>query len=173
MQVRQIRTWVYAFVLVLVLTLAACGSRQQPSRWDQAQQASSTQEQAPADDALPGSTFNQLFPREAAQTEGFNFTYTQEKAGFAEAALSREGTQVALLSISDTVTNPDAVEKYQDRSNTIAGYPAYEDEQVTAILVADRFQVQVFSETDSFTASDRETWLQHFDLDGLAALIPI
>jgi hypothetical protein len=166
--------------LILALTLTACVQQEEVSRWDEAQQASSTQQagsaptaqaaQAPTGDVLPGSAFNQLFPVEAARQSGFDFTYTQEKAGFAEAALSRDGTQVALLSVSDTLSNPQATEKYQNSTRTIAGYPAYESDNVTAILVADRFQVQAFSETDSFTGNDREVWLQQFDVNTLAAL---
>jgi hypothetical protein len=156
----------------LALALAACSSQQEPSRWENAQQESTEgqSDQAAAGEVVPGSQFNQLFPREAAESEGYSFTYTQEKEGFAEASLSRDGAVVALLSVSDTMTNPAAAEKYQDSSSMIAGYPAYQSENITAILVVDRFQVQAFSEADSFTASDREAWLQQFDLEGLAAL---
>jgi hypothetical protein len=156
--------------LVLGLVLAACGAQEEPSRWDEAQQTSTSSEQAAMDEAVPGSAFNPFFPRTAAENAGFDVTFTQEKDGFAEAALSRNGAQVALLSVSDTSTNPDATEKYQDSTGELAGYPLYEAEPVTAVLVDDRFQVQVFSETDDFSTDDRVFWLQQFDLEGIAAL---
>jgi hypothetical protein len=33
--------------------------------------------------------------------------------------------------------------------------------------VGDRYQVKVLSRDQAFTASDREAWLQKFDLNGL------
>jgi hypothetical protein len=156
--------------LALALVLAACGAQEEPSRWDEAQQTSTSNGQLAMDEAVPGSAFNPFFPGTAAENAGFDLTFTQEKDGFAEAALRRDGTQVALLSVSDTATNPEATEKYQDATSELAGYPLYEAEPVTAVLVEDRFQVQVFSETDDFSADDRAFWLQQFDLEGIAAL---
>jgi hypothetical protein len=159
--------------LALLLAVSACGRQEQaPSRWEQAQQESATLQAGDiaAGEIVPGSALNTFFPRSAAEQVGFDFTYTQEKAGFAEAALAKEGTRVALLSISDTTGNPAAAEKYADSSRTIAGYPAYEADNLTAILVADRFQVQAFSQDDAFTAADRASFLSEFDLAGLAAL---
>jgi hypothetical protein len=75
------------------------------------------------------------------------------------------------LAVFDTVSNPDAATKYADSRNSVAGYPAAAvGANGLAILVADRFQVQVRAITDEFSEVDRETWLQAFDLDGLAAL---
>lgn len=167
----RMRRLVFALCLAALFAVSACNRGQAPSRWNAAQQTSvAGQGNQPAGQIVPGSSFNRLFPRSAAQAEGLDFTFTQEKAGFAEASLSRDGQPAALLSISDTTANPSATEKYRSSTRTIAGYPAYQDENVTAVLVADRFQVQIFSESDSFTASDRETWLQKFDFGGLAAL---
>jgi hypothetical protein len=161
-----------ALCLALLLAVSACGRQEQPSRWDQAQQESATLQAGDiaAGEIVPGSALNAFFPRSAAEQVGFDFTFTQEKTGFAEAALSKEGTRVALLSISDTTSNPAAAAKYADSSSTIAGYPAYEADNLTAILVADRFQVQAFSQDDAFTAADRASFLSEFDLAGLAAL---
>jgi hypothetical protein len=117
---------------------------------------------------VPGSQFNKLFPK----SEGdFELVYTQEKVGFVEAKLNKKGEEAATLAISDTATNPSAAEKYKTASKKIGGYPAVAvGDNGTAILVADRFQVQIRSKQDSFTASDRETWLTKFDLAGLAVL---
>jgi hypothetical protein len=38
----------------------------------------------------------------------------------------------------------------------------------SAVLVADRYQVKVLSRSPAFTQSDRQSWLQRFDLSGLA-----
>lgn len=170
MELTRIRRWFGVLCLALVLAVAGCGSRPEPSRWDQAQQESSSNGQAAVRSPVPGSALNPFFPREAATQAGFDFTFTQEKEGFVEASLARDGAPVALLSMNDTTTNPAATEKYQNSGKEIAGYPAYEAENVTAILVADRFQVQVFSAADSFGPAEREAWLQQFDLAGLAAL---
>jgi hypothetical protein len=171
--VTQGRHWLVA--LVLTLALAACGAEEEPSRWDSAQQESSQQEsaedgQVATGEVVPGSTFNPLFPRGAAEMQGYGFTYLQEQEGFAEAALSRNGSQVALLSITDTATTPEMRDKYQNSTFQIDDYPAYEAENTTSVLVVNRFEVQVVSESDSFTAEDREAFIQEFDLPALAAI---
>ena len=83
------------------------------------------------------------------------------------------GTDLAMLSVSDTASNPTAVQKYQDSSRQIEGYPAVEIGRTgTGLLVKDRLQVKVLSRNEGFTSQDREDWLQKFDLDGLAGLVP-
>lgn len=155
------------FLFIVLVVLPACGDEPEPSRWDAAQEASTGEQAASStsDDALPGSTFNQFFP---ASGNGLEVVYTQEKQGFAEASLTKDGAEVATLSISDTVNNPDAVEKYKESDETLAGYPVVEiGDQGTGVLVADRFQVQVRSKADDFDQEDRHLWLSAFDLDGL------
>lgn len=117
---------------------------------------------------LAGGEFNKFFPKDQDE---YNVIYTQEKEGFAQAQLNFAGAEVATLSVSDTANNPSALEKFQQSSEEIAGYPAAAvGELGTAILVAERFQVQIRSKDASFTADDRATWLAAFDLAGLAAL---
>ena len=58
------------------------------------------------------------------------------------------------MSIFDTRSNPAAREKFQDTSETVGGYPATTRDNSTSILVADRFQVQLQSESGALTASD-------------------
>lgn len=156
-------------LLSLLLFVTGCAT-EPPSRFEQAQQESSQQRsgQAVAKDAVQGSNFNQFFPK---GSNGYKRIYTQEKQGFAEAKLQREGTDVAMLSISDTISNPTAAQKFQQSSRQIASYPAVEQgNTATAVLVADRFQVKIQSRDPAFTASDRQAWLQQFDLNGLAQL---
>ncbi|NER46447.1 MAG: hypothetical protein F6J92_07095 [Symploca sp. SIO1A3] len=160
---------ILAPLLLSVLLLVTACAPQSTSRFDQAQQESTQQKsgQAVSKDATQGAQFNKFFPPAGS---GYERVYTQEKKGFAQAKLKKDGKDVATLSINDTSSNPDAAAKYQGSSKKIAGYPVKETSKSTAILVGDRYQVKVQSRDESFTASDRETWLQKFNLQGLAGL---
>jgi hypothetical protein len=154
------RTLIWLTLVVLVLFPAAC---RRESRWDEADQASKGK-RAVSEEAVPGSALNKFFPQSG---DGAKVTYTQEKKGFAQADLNLDGQDVATLSISDTANNPSARDKF-DGAETLGGYPkASVGSKGTAILVADRFQVQIRSEDAGF---DRDTWLLEFDLAGLEGL---
>ncbi|MGD1907355.1 MAG: hypothetical protein ACFB0C_15405 [Leptolyngbyaceae cyanobacterium] len=164
-----------ALGLACLMLISACRASA-PSRWDTAQEAPPAVE-APASDTatatdtevLPGSSFNTFFP---AEGDGYERIYTQEKSGFAEAKLKQDGAELAMLSVSDTASNPAATTKYQSSDRTIAGYPAKDiGSTATGILVGDRLQVKVLSRSDDFDVSDREAWLEKFDLAGLEALV--
>ena len=115
-----------------------------------------------------GGSFNKMFPNDQ---DGYNRVFTQEKKGFAEALLRKGGKKVAIISISDIAANPAALSKYQSSGQQIAGYPAAPvGSQGSAILVGNRYQVQVRTMDPSFTADDRAAWLSKFNLSGLAAL---
>lgn len=166
---RNGRSVIAALLISTLLFLTAC-QPQAPSRFDQAQQESSQQRsgQAVAKNATQGSSFNNFFPGTQA---GYERVYTQEKKGFAEAKLKKDGKDVALLSISDTTSLPKAAAKFQNSTKKIGGYPALEiGNTQTAVLVGNRYQVKVLSRDPSFTQSDREAWLQKFKLNGLARL---
>jgi hypothetical protein len=157
------------------MLISACKASA-PSRWDTAQDApaieapASEPASATAADILPGSSFNAFFP---AEGNGYERIYTQEKSGFAEAKLKQDGAELAMLSVSDTAANPAATTKYQSSDRTIAGYPAKDiGSTATGILVGDRLQVKVLSRNDDFGVSDREVWLEKFDLAGLESLLP-
>ena len=161
-----------ALLLCLLIFTTACTPKT-PGRFDQAQQQSTQQRsgQAIAKDATQGSEFNKFFPKAG---DGYERVYTQEKKGFSEAKLKKEGKDLAVISISDTqgvkgTSNP--ADKFKTSTLTIAGYPAVTQGSTgTAILVGDRYQVKVQSRNPSFTASDREAWIQKFNLDGLSRL---
>ena len=116
-----------------------------------------------------GGEFNKFFPTAA---DGYERVYTQEKNGFAEAKLKQDGATLAMLSVSDTASNPNAALKYQNSDRTLAGYPLLEvGSTTTGLLVADRLQVKVLSRDPDFTPTEREAWLEQFDLAGLATLV--
>ncbi len=154
--------------VILITSTTACATKA-PSRFDAAQQESSRQRsgQAVAKTATQGSEFNKLFPQDSG---GYDRVLTQEKKGFSEANLKKDGKVVAQLAISDTTSTPTTAAGYKSSTKTIAGYPAKTlGSSKTSILVG-KYQVSVISKDPSFTASDREAWLQKFNLDGLSKL---
>lgn len=163
----SLRKFVITFSLIGCLLLTSCGSPT-TSRFDEAQQESTSKgATAVVDTAQSGSTFNRYFPDSA---DGYERVYSQEKKGFAQAKLKREGKEIAILSISD-VSSPSTVNKFQDSTSQIEGYPAIEQgTTATAILVNDRYQVKIRSKDDSFSPGDRQKWLGKFNLRGLAQL---
>ena len=156
--------------LLLFTGITAC-SPQPPSRFDQAQQESTKKGvKAVAKNSEQGSSFNQFFPESG---DGYERVYTQEKKGFAEAKLKKDGKDMAMMAISDTINTPSAAAKFEKSTTKIAGYPSVQQgATATALLVGDRFQVKVLSRSPEFTVGDRETWLAKFDLKGLARLKP-
>ncbi|OKH14600.1 hypothetical protein [[Limnothrix rosea] IAM M-220] len=116
-----------------------------------------------------GSAFNKFFPEGTGSD--FDVTYTQEKEGFAEVKLSQKGTEMAKISISDTVTNLTARSKFEGAKEQVAGFPLVaQGKKAHAVLVGDRYQVKVMSRDDSFTDVDRKAWLGKVDLKGLSSL---
>lgn len=163
-----------SLLLSVMLLISACSTLAPPppSPYEQVQEETTGRGavEAVADDAVQGSNFNRLFPSAA---EGYDVVPTQEKQGFAEYKLKQDGTTLAMLSISDTLSTPDAAAKFASSDRQIAGFPAVDvGSTQTAILVGDRFQVKVQSRDPSFEASDRAAWIEKFDLEGLLQLVP-
>jgi hypothetical protein len=95
--------------------------------------------------------------------------FSQEKPGFVEAKLSKDGKQMAVLTISDTTTEPDAKTKFANSTEKVKGYPlVLVGKNQSALLVKDRYQVKVSS--TELDADARKAWLERFDLSGLAGL---
>lgn len=152
-------------LLSVLLLVTACGGAKEPSRFQGAQQQNTP---AVVQESEKGGSFNKYFPKTSGE---YSLTYTQEKKGAAIAKLKKGGKDVAELSITDTVNNPTARDKFKQSTQKIAGYPAAtQGTTMTSILVADRFQVKVRSLDPSFTQSDQEAWLQKFTLSGIASL---
>ena len=111
-------------VLALALLAAAC---HQESRWDAAQRATEGKKTSVSEDAVAGKVFNRFFPK---QEEGYNIVFKQEKAGFAQAALEKDGQELAVFSIFDTVSNPEARSKFEGVTESVAGYPVVTEESI-------------------------------------------
>jgi len=162
------RKFLVAFFLTSCLLLTSC-TQKAPSRFDNAQQESTSKgATAVVDDSQSGSAFNRYFPDSGS---GYDRVYSQEKKGFAQAKLKKDGKEIAILSISDVLDNPSTVNKFQDSITKIKGFPAVsQGQKATAVLVGDRYQVKIRSKDKSFSESDREKWLGKFDLRGLSKL---
>jgi len=166
--IANLRKVLAPFLIVTLLMVTSC-AQQPPSRYDAAQKEStqgSQRNQTVSQEAIQGSNFNKFFP---ASGEGYQRVYTQEKRGFAQAALKQNGQKIATLSISDTIGNETAKTKFEKTSQKIGGYPAVQQgKTTTAVLVADRYQVKVSSK--QLSQSEREEWLTRFNLSALANL---
>jgi hypothetical protein len=164
----SLRKLLLGLFLGIFLLVSACSS-QPPSRFEQAQQASTSKNaSAVVKESESGGSFNRFFPQ---ASDGYQRVYTQEKQGFAQAKLKKDGKEIAVMSISDTRNNPTAIAKFKESTEEINGYPLVNQGSTgTAVLVGDRFQVKVLSRDPSFTQSDRSYWLSKFDLDGLSQL---
>ena len=172
------RRWLRTFIplcLCLLLVVTACAqapNKQAVNTYEQIQQETTGRNTpaAVAKEAEKGSAFNQFFP---TSNGDYEVVPAQEKKGFAEYKLKRNGETVAMLAINDTLSVPTAAAKYQNASEAIAGHPTV-DQGITAtgLLVNGRYQVKVLSRSPDFSRDDRVDWLQKFDLIGLAQLEP-
>ncbi|MFB2968296.1 hypothetical protein ACE1CD_04935 [Aerosakkonema sp. BLCC-F183] len=171
MNFNRLRRIIPALLLaVLLLVTSTSCQAQDKSPYAQAQKESTQRGATPAvaKNAEQGSSFNKFFPKSA---DGYQVVPAQEKKGFAEYKLNKDGKNVAVMSINDTVSTPDAQKKYQQSTEKIGGYPAAEAPgNATGVLVNNRYQVKVASRDKSFTKNDRVTWLQKFNLSGIAQL---
>ncbi len=153
---------------LLIFGMAACAKA--PSPYDQVQKETTGFRAQKAVDkkATQGAKFNKFFP---SGVRGYEIIPTQEKKGFAEYKVNKDGKTVAMLSISDTTSVPTAAAKFDSATEKVAGYPSVEQgSSMTSILVSDRYQVKVLSRDITFTKEDRVAWLQKFNLRGLASL---
>jgi hypothetical protein len=143
----RIRRILAALLLsVLLITSTTACAQKAPSRFDNAQQESSR------------------------QRSGYNRVFTQEKKGFSEANLKKGGKVVAQLAISDTTSTPATAKSYSNSTKKVAGYPAKTLGKTKTSILVGKYQVSAISKDPSFTESDREAWLQKFNLAGLSRL---
>lgn len=174
--------WVAGILLTIVLVVGGCvATNSSGSITGQAPQPPSTtivdqsSKPAPSVSASPisqkavsGSKLNQFFPKAGSD---YSLVFQQEKKGFAEAKLKKSGKDLAMLSINDVANNPSAVAKFKDSSDDIEGYPSVMvGKNQTSVLVGDRYQVKARSIAEDFSTSDREDWIEKFNLSGLSRL---
>ena len=154
-------------VLALSLGLLAASCKDPPSRWDQAATATLPAAASGAPASKPGSAFNTFFPPDGV--EDASRVFSQEKPGFAEAKLKKDGKEIAVLSISDAVNDADVKAKFAAAPDKVNGMPLVTvGKNQSALLVKDRYQVKVSSQV--LDAEARKAWIGRFNLAGLAAL---
>lgn len=162
-------------ILTLCGFMLACSSKKAETAPKEAEKPKETtventqpQPPPPPVEVVDGSSFNKFFPKSEGE---FEVVFTQEKDGFAQAKLKKGGNELATLTVSDVVKNSDATTDYATATKKIANYPAVAKGSLgTAVLVENRFQVQVRSKDKAFSEADRETWLQKFDLATMAKI---
>ena len=121
-----------------------------------------------AGEPLPGSEFNKYFP---VQDTTYDTVAKQEKSGFSQYSLRRDGNEIGQLSITDLRSNPEAAKKFESPDMRIADFPAKQDgSKGTTLLVSGRFQVKIRSPQGQLNQEDRINWLKKFDLSGIESL---
>lgn len=169
-------------LLPLLLVLAACGkpSGEAPgSARAAATVVVSAKASAPTSTApvlasaavakmVDGARFVPVF----APAEVFGATERQDrptKQGFAEAAYKKGKDDLATVTITDTTGVPGVRDDYKDPRETVAGFPLKTSGYTkSAILVADRFQIQIQSQR--IKAPERKALFEKMDLEALQAL---
>jgi len=174
--------WVAGIVLTILLVVGGCVAANSPSGntgkspkptpttvVDRSPKPSPSVSPSPINKkAVSGSKLNQFFPKASG---GYSLVFQQEKKGFAEAKLKKSGQDLAMLSINDVANNPSAAAKFKNSSDQIEGYPSVKvGQNQTSVLVGDRFQVKARSLADNFSTSDRQDWIEKFNLLGLSRL---
>lgn len=154
-------------LVAAVVALAACSKDEK--RWADAAAAAQSATPIVTASAPPqaGGALNKFFLPD--KTDGYDRTFTQEKDGFAEAKLKKDGKEVAVASIADTRTNDDAKKKFDGVTEKVGRFPVVKvGNNQSSVLVADRYQVKISSQTLDHDA--RKALLAKFDLDGLSKL---
>jgi hypothetical protein len=147
---------------VLVLALGGCSKDEKEKRWDTVASATTASAGAAAPKVETGA-LNASFPKDGAL--GYKRVFTADKEGFAEAKLQKDGADVATLAISQA--DDAAKGKFKSASDKVKGAPLVTvGKNQSAVLVADKFQVKVSSQT--LDEGARRAILEEFDLDGLA-----
>jgi hypothetical protein len=155
-----------ALVACIALTSACTKDAPKSTRWDDAAApvltvAVTTADAAPA---APAGSLNKFFPKDG--DGGYKRVFTADKDGYAEAKLQKDGKDVATVSISDAERLAAAKGKFEDAKEKLEGFPLMTvGKNQSTVLVKDRFQVKVSSQTLDHDA--RKAILSTFDLKGL------
>lgn len=153
--------------LLLSLALVGCNKAPETSRWDKkTEEVKQAGKPAEASKATAGGALNRYFPGDGPDGKR---VFTQERDGYAEAKLQRDGKDLATLSIADLSSNPDAKKKYDGATDKVAGFPLTTlGSTMSSVLVKERYQVRVSS--PALDAAARKDLLGKFDLAGLSKL---
>lgn len=161
--------WSFALTtLAILLGALALGCKREPTRWDKAsaEAKSASVAETPAPEKTDGSKLNRFFPRDGAG--GYGRVFTQEKDGFVEAKLQKDGAAVATLAISDTEGDAAAKKKFDDATDKVAGVPLVTVGKNQSAALVGRYQIKVSSQT--LDAAARKALLEGFDIPNLAKL---
>jgi hypothetical protein len=116
---------------------------------------------------LPAGTFVKFFPGDG--DKGIARVVTADRAGYAEAKLRKDGSEIAVLAISDAERSPFTKAKFEESTDKLEGFPLLKvGNEQTSLLVKGRYQVKVTSPT--LDHEGRKAILKTFDLKGLDAL---
>jgi len=162
------------------LALVACGKDEPKStRWDQAASAAAKSAEKKADapkdsaSAVPPpekketGAFNKFFPADG--TDGAKRVFSADKEGYAEAKLTKDGKEVALLTVTDLNGKDDEKKKFDAAKEKVNGNPvATFGKNKTMVLVKSRYQIAASSQTLDHEA--RKGLISKFDLNGISAL---
>lgn len=159
--------WIARISLVVGCALAV-GCQKKETRWDEASAAakSAATSNVPAPAKTEGGKLNAFFPADGAG--GYGRVFTQEKPGFVEAKLQKDGAAVATLAISDTEGDSAAKQKFDGATDKVGGAPLVTVGKNQSAALVGRYQIKVSSPT--LDAEARKTLLEKFDLQGLAKL---
>lgn len=164
------RISVVAFAALFGASLLVSGCKEKEDRWAQgAASAEKAADQAPTATAPKAETgsFNKFFPADG--TNDLSRVFSADKEGYAEAKLSKDGKEVALLAVTDLNGKDADKKKFEGATEKVEAHPvATFGKNKTMILVKDRYQVSASSTTLDHEA--RKALLSKFDLRGIAAL---
>ncbi len=160
----------YALALLLA-PLAGC-TKDEPKVWADAAAAAEKkleEKKAQGDNApkqVEGKKLNAFFPE---TLDGAKRTFTTEKDGYVEAKYKKDSVDLATVTISDVIDNQDSKDKFTKSTEKLGAYPvATFGKKQTMVLVKDRYQVKVIS--DTLTHDQRKALIEKIDLKGVAAL---
>lgn len=172
-------------ILPLLFALAACGKPDAPAPVGHASAAVATSAPRPSASAAPTSTASaaaaaavakmvsgeKLAPAllPAAAVGATDRVDRPAKEGFVEAVYKKGKDDLATVTITDTAGVPAVRDDYRGSKETAAGYPLKTSGYTkTAVLVADRFQIQI--QSPRLKAPERKAWIEKMDLKALSAV---
>lgn len=117
---------------------------------------------------MEGKALNKFFAKDA---DGHKVVFTTEKVGTSQAKLNKDGKEVATFTITDLMGEQAKIDAYKKSTGKVGAYPMLaKGSKGTAILVGNRYQIQVRAKDAKFDEAARKKWLEKFDLKGLAML---